>query len=203
MIQTGCGAVGIERESTAEYPITSKEDGPGTSFKLQGFANNPHRFGLIGIIVPFVPFWWSEGEDKHEFTVKLTISPGARDDVSLDARQAILLTEVGESISPIKIHGPFNVEDIADIDDLTSPRAEGGSFNISKRVEVHLVFPIQPLPPDHKFTLVLNGLSRSGQPYASTKLDFKKQTSIVVNYSYGFLCIHCGPFIDAKWVISG
>jgi hypothetical protein len=119
------------------------------------------------------------------------------------ARQAILLTETGESISPTKVHGPFNTEDIADIDDLTSPRDEEGSFKISKRLEVHLVFPIQPLPPDHKFTLVLNGLSRSEQPYASTKLDFRKQTSIIVDYSYGFLCIHCGHFIDAKWVISG
>jgi hypothetical protein len=149
--------------------------------------------------VPFVPFWRSEGEDTHEFTVKLTISPSTHDDVSLDARQVILLTEAGESISPTKVRGPFNIEDLFD---LSLPKAAAGSFKISKRVEVHLVFPIQPLPPDHKFTLVLNGLSRSGQPYASTKLDFKKQTSIIVNYTYGFLCIHCGDFIDAKWVIS-
>jgi hypothetical protein len=199
MIQAGCGAVGIERESAAEYPITTKEDGPGTSFELKGVANNHHRFGLFGIVVPFVPSWSSGGEDKHKFTLYITISPGTREDVSLDARQVVLLTEGSESISPTEIHGPFNLEHIYDI---SLPRASAGSFKISKRVAVSLVFPIPPLPPDHKFTLVLNGLSRSGQPSESTKLDFKKQTSIVVTYIYGFLCLHCVPFIDVKWVIS-
>jgi len=95
MIQTGCGAVGIDRERAAEYTITSKNDGSGARFELKGVASNPRRFWLMGSIVPFGPVWLSPGDDKHEFTLYLTISPGAHDDVSLNARQVVLLTECG------------------------------------------------------------------------------------------------------------
>lgn len=198
MIQTGCGAVGVDRESAAEYTINSKNEGPGTRFELKGHAENHRRFGLMGIIVPFVPYWSSPG-DKHEFTLYLTISPGTHDDVSLDARQVVLLTEGGESISPSKVVALIDTEDSHD---RSLHKAAAGSFKISKQVFVELVFPILPLSADHKFSLVLSGLTWPGQPRESPKLNFRQQTSITVGYTYGLLCPHCKHFIDAKWIIS-
>ena len=69
MAQAGCGGVHVERESAAEVTFVdgeSKESQLAT-VGIEAIANNVRTFGLIGIIVPFIPVWHS-ADDKNGFT---------------------------------------------------------------------------------------------------------------------------------------
>ena len=198
IIQIGCGSVSIGRESTAECEVRGDGSGAGNESLLavDGVANNLRTFGLLGIIVPFVPFWFT-GDDKAELTIYLTFSPGAPDAFSLDARQVYLLTDNGDSVSPKEVQGPF-----IDLYDPTLPKAKNGPFAVSKKLAIHLTFPIAPLHPADRFTLVLKGLSSSSQSIEAPNLNFSKQTFLGVTYTLGLLCPHCSELIKTKWVLS-
>ena len=105
------------------------------------------------------------------------------------------MPEHGEPVHVREFKGPFPY-------DFTLPKSKGGAFPIHKKLAVHVVFPINNLPPDENFTVVLKGLYRSGEPIEAPKLKFKKQIAFRIIYHAGFFCLHCGPFIDSKWVIG-
>ena len=199
MAQAGCGGVVVERESAAEVMLVDGEskESQSAAVGIEAIANNVRTFGLMGIIVPFIPVWHS-ADDKNGFTIYITFTPGPRDDLWFDPKLFVLMPEHGEPAHIRKFEGPFN----ADPHDFTKPQSKEGEFPIHKKVSVHVVFPINNLPPDESFTVVLKGLYRSGEPIEAPKLKFKKQTSLSIRYIAGFFCVHCGPFIDSKWVIS-
>lgn len=200
LLQSGCGSVFIGRESAATCSVSGSglKEGNVGSMEIEGVANNLRTFGLMGVIVPFIPFW-SSGEDKAGRTVYLTFSPSGQEDFALDAQKIVLVNSQGESIPPSEIKGPYNRENLYD---RTFPKATAGSFTISKKLAVHLLFPVDLPAPDHEFTVVLKGLSRSTEPIEAPTLKFKKQTSLGITYIPGFLCLHCGKFIDTKFVLA-
>ena len=200
MIQIGCGSVYIGRESAAEYEVRGNESGAGneTLLAIDGVADNLRTFGLFGIIVPFIPFWATD-DDKVQLTIYLTLSPGSRDDIVFDARQATVVNAQGQSVAAKEVKGPFSSGNRYDF---TLPKAKAGSFTISKKLAVHLVFPIAPPRPGDQFTLVLKGLASPPQPLETHTLVFSKQILFGLTYIPGFLCLHCGDLINSKWVLS-
>jgi hypothetical protein len=199
--QAGCGSVHVGRESAAEVTFVDGESKESrlAAVGIEAIANNVRTFGLVGIIVPFIPIWHS-GEDKNDFKIILTFSPGPTSNLSFDPRQVVLELEQGVLVPVESFIGPI----IEDDPYLTIKREnKAGPILLDKKLRIYLTFPVKPTPPGEKFSVVLKGLSRSGQSIEALRLEFQRQLFLGIIYFFLQLNPHnIEPSIDAKWVIS-
>ena len=163
-------------------------------------AGNVRSFGLVGLIVPFIPFW-NSGEDKNEFTIVLTFLPESANDLSFAPQQVVLETEQGVLMPAGIFRGDFITDDPQLF--IRGNKKQAGPVLLNRELRIWLTFPVKPIPPGDRFSVVLNGLSRSGLPIEALRLEFQRQLSLRIIYFLPTLNIHnMGPSIDAKWVIS-
>ena len=208
MVQAGCGGISVSNQSLAQLNYQELVgDDPSESIPdritIKAVAQNKTTFALWGVIVPpIIPYWDSE-DDKDGFWIVVTVAPRPWD-LSFDPRQLVLETEGGKLIPARGFVGPytssvFNPQSLLDVSTLNRSEVP---FPIMKEVTVGVLFATQTIPPDQHFTVVLKGLSRSGQPIAAPKLTFKKQSIRYLDYTFFKINPHSGPDISKTWIVN-
>jgi hypothetical protein len=184
----GCGSLNVGEESAAKG-VHVHGNGNQAMVSVEGTTNNNRAFGLLGPILPFIPFW-NSGENTSSLTVYLKLVPVGNGRVSIDPLQITLITKDGERLHPSEVKGPFAEKSFL----------ERSSYpvTVSEKISVHLFFPVSRVSPDHRFNLILE----FSEPHASMDLTFTKQTSLNITYTWGLLCPHCGEAFTKKWALN-
>jgi hypothetical protein len=150
------------------------------SVTIKVIPQNGKVFGLVGPLLPIIPFWHSEAKNRFWFLISLLSQNG---EIIFDPTRIALETERGDTFLPVGFNGPLLFEDI--VRNNSDPRkilldeknlnTSASPFSISAEVLVGVIFETKTIDPDQHFTLVLKGLERGGHPIEVPPLKFNKE----------------------------
>lgn len=181
IIEQGCTAILTSDRSMMKTPsskdsITLVLD----SVTIKVIPQNGKVYGLVGPLLPIIPFWHSEAKDRFWFLISVLPQNG---EIIFDPTHITLETERGDTFLPVGFNGPLLSEDI--VRNNSDPRkilldeknlnTSVSPFPISAEVLVGVIFETKTIDPEQRFTLVLKGLKRGGHPIEVPPLTFSKE----------------------------
>ncbi|HJT19810.1 MAG TPA: hypothetical protein VJ746_05040 [Nitrospira sp.] len=203
-VMSGQGCTAVLTSDQSEMQLSSSENQSRIfldSITIQVVPQNGRAYGVVGPLIPVIPFWYSQAKDR--FWLLISLRPETSE-ISFDPSHVALETEQGDTRLPIGFSGPFSVQDFTQNSYLNETILDEKTLNfsfsvisISAEVLVGLMFDKKTPNPNHQFTVFLKGIKKQGQTVLVPPLKFKN----VKKRHFDFLLF--SPLnIHKEWIVE-